>query len=128
MIKFNKQKETTLNFNSLILLKHIDRELKKEIEGGWIQNIKFINNKEEQEFYEVSKVLLTYNKSMFINGKIIGYIEYDYQINSNTEDEWGRQDNYITSPSFKEFILLEKRQEFYENHIEDLNRELKENK
>ena len=124
MLKFNKQKETTLNFNGVRLLNHIDRELKEEIKNGWIQDIKFINSKERQEMYEISKVFLTYNKSIYVNNKIIGYIEYDYQINSNQLVE----DDYITCPSFKEFILLEKRQEFYENHIEDLNKELNDNK
>lgn len=121
MLKFNKQKETTLNCNSVRLLNQIDRELKEEIKDGWIQEIKFINSKERQErqeFYEVSKVFLTYNKSIYVNNKIIGYIEYDYQINSN-------QDDYITCPSFKEFILLEKRQEFYENLIEEINNDNK---
>ena len=46
MLKFNKQKETTLNCNSVRLLNQIDRELKEEIKDGWIQEIKFINSKE----------------------------------------------------------------------------------
>jgi len=127
MIKFNKQKETTLNFNTVRLLNQIERELKKELKSGWIQEIKFINSKERQEFHEVSKVFLTYNKSIYVNNKIIGHIEYDYQINSNQFSE-GDENGFIFSPSFKEFILLEKRQEFYEDFIERLNEKLNDNK
>ena len=113
MIKYKMKRETVINMNSINTINHIERAIKEELNGGWIEDIKLIGN--EDNFYSVAKIVVTFSKAIKIKGEMIGYIEYDYVI--------AGKDGHVCLPSFKDndFKLLDKRQVFFEATIEELN-------